>query len=396
MANQLPILKSLLVESNSYELNNQVKVWLSKEIGTGDEFAQEMGDQCYLLKKDMDERDRLIAELEKLVVGSGAAKYVQILRRRQDRDAVKLGLLKDLLRHARAEIHQRQLELDDCMLHLLDANCVVMFFGGLPASVCSVSAVVGLFPMDVSSRTCVAGDFMLSATGSASNGSATGCKTASNSGTNVCASGLKHVTVAVVVPSSIIALKQYLFGVVMSLDVLSASFHGLNEPHLQTLLGQVVIVFIDDVLRYSKSKEEHEVHLKLILESLKNEKLYAKFSKCEFWLQEVQFLGHMVDQDGIHVEPEQGRVNINFTGRKSVIYTDHKSLQYIFDQKELNMRQRRWIELFSDYEICYHPGKANVVADALSRKSNQASACYEHDNLFEPQDQDFGSTRQSI
>ncbi|GJR37312.1 putative reverse transcriptase domain-containing protein [Tanacetum coccineum] len=57
-------------------------------------------------------------------------------------------------------------------------------------------------------------------------------------------------------------------------------------------------------------------------------------------------------------------------GTKSVIYTDHKSLQHIFSQKELNMRQRRWIELFSDYdcEIRYHPGKENVVADALSRK----------------------------
>ncbi|GJV44346.1 putative reverse transcriptase domain-containing protein [Tanacetum coccineum] len=57
-------------------------------------------------------------------------------------------------------------------------------------------------------------------------------------------------------------------------------------------------------------------------------------------------------------------------GTKSVIYTDHKSLQHIFSQKELNMRQRRWIELFSDYdcEICYHPGKANMVVDALSRK----------------------------
>ncbi|GKF68598.1 putative reverse transcriptase domain-containing protein, partial [Tanacetum coccineum] len=57
-------------------------------------------------------------------------------------------------------------------------------------------------------------------------------------------------------------------------------------------------------------------------------------------------------------------------GTKSVIYTDHRSLQHIFSQKELNMRQRHWIELFSDYdcEICYHPGKTNVVADALSRK----------------------------
>ncbi|GJY62196.1 putative reverse transcriptase domain-containing protein, partial [Tanacetum coccineum] len=57
-------------------------------------------------------------------------------------------------------------------------------------------------------------------------------------------------------------------------------------------------------------------------------------------------------------------------GTKSVIYTDHRSLQHVFSQKELNMRHRRWIELFSDYDckICYHPGKANVVADALSRK----------------------------
>ncbi|GJW73327.1 putative reverse transcriptase domain-containing protein [Tanacetum coccineum] len=63
-------------------------------------------------------------------------------------------------------------------------------------------------------------------------------------------------------------------------------------------------------------------------------------------------------------------------GMKSVIYTDHKRLQHIFDQKELNMRQRRWIELFSDYDckFSYHPGKANVVADNEATKEKNAPA----------------------
>nr|GEU69421.1 hypothetical protein [Tanacetum cinerariifolium] len=91
---------------------NTIQVWLSKEVGTGDGFAQDMVEHCYLLKKEMEERDRLIAELEKLAVGAGAARYVQILRRRQDKDAVKLGLLKDSLHHARDETYERQLELD--------------------------------------------------------------------------------------------------------------------------------------------------------------------------------------------------------------------------------------------------------------------------------------------
>ncbi|GJZ29220.1 putative reverse transcriptase domain-containing protein [Tanacetum coccineum] len=245
--------------------------------------------------------------------------------------------------------------------------------------------------------------------------------------------------------------------------------------------------------------EEHEEHLKLILELLNKEELYAKFSKCEFWIPKVQFLGHVIDSKGIHVDPAKiesikdwaspkspmeirqflglagyyrrfiegfskiamsmtklTQKNVNFDwgekdeaafqlikqklcsapilalpkGSKNFIvycdvshkglgpilmqnqkviayasrqlkiheknytthdlelgavvfalktwrhllirdvFTDHKSLQHILDQKELNMRQRRWLELLSDYDcdIRYHPGKANVVADALSRK----------------------------
>ncbi|GKC22474.1 putative reverse transcriptase domain-containing protein, partial [Tanacetum coccineum] len=222
-------------------------------------------------------------------------------------------------------------------------------------------------------------------------------------------------------------------------------------------MDKFVIVFIDDILIYSRKKKEHEEHLKAILELLKKEELYAKFSKCEFWIPKVQFLGHVIDSQGIHVDPAkiesikdwgdkqettfqtlknklcsapilalpQGTKNFivycdalhkglcavfmqnekviayasrqlkihkkNYTmhdlelgavvfslklwrhylyGTKCTVFTDHKSLQHILNQKELNMRQRRWLELLSDYdcEIRYHPGKANVVADALSRQ----------------------------
>ncbi|GJV09111.1 putative reverse transcriptase domain-containing protein [Tanacetum coccineum] len=82
-----------------------------------------------------------------------------------------------------------------------------------------------------------------------------------------------------------------------------AVFMDLMNQVCKPYLDRFVIVFIDDILIYSKSRKEHEGHLKLILKLLKEEELYAKFSKCEFWLSKVQFLGHMIDSEGIHVDP---------------------------------------------------------------------------------------------
>nr|GEU30475.1 reverse transcriptase domain-containing protein [Tanacetum cinerariifolium] len=251
-----------------------------------------------------------------------------------------------------------------------------------------------------------------------------------------------------------------------------AVFMDLMNQVCKPYLDKFIIIFIDDILIYSKDEKEHEEHLKAILELLKEEKLYAKFSKCDFWILKVQFLGHVIDSRGIHVDPtkiesikdwassmtpteirqflglagyyrrfiegfskiaksmmkltqkgikfdwgekeenafqiikqklcsalilalpegikdfvvyydashkglELGSVVFALKiwrhylyGTKCIVFTDHKSLRHILDQKDLNMRQRRWLELLSDYDcdIRYHLGKANVVSDALSRK----------------------------
>ncbi|GJU17844.1 putative reverse transcriptase domain-containing protein [Tanacetum coccineum] len=80
-------------------------------------------------------------------------------------------------------------------------------------------------------------------------------------------------------------------------------FMDLMNRVCKPYLDNFVIIFIDDILLYSKDKKEHEEHLKAILELLKKEKLYAKFSKCKFWILKVQFLGHVIDSRGIHVDP---------------------------------------------------------------------------------------------
>ena len=84
-----------------------------------------------------------------------------------------------------------------------------------------------------------------------------------------------------------------------------ASFMSLMNGIFKLYLDLFVIVFIDDIVVYSKSKKEHEEHLRMVLEMLREKKLYAKFSKFEFWLDSVSFLGHVVSKDGVMVDPSK-------------------------------------------------------------------------------------------
>lgn len=292
---------------------------------------------------------------------------------------------------------------------------------------------------------------------------------------------------------------------VMSFGLTNAPAYFMNMMNkvFMEYLDKFVVVFIDNILIYSKDEKEHENHLRLVLEKLREHQLYAKFSKCEFWMKEVEFLGHVVTAAKVAVDPKKVSTVINWQPPKTVtqvrsflgmagyyrrfiegfskvarpltqllkkekkfmwtsecqrsfealkksltsapvlvlpdihkgfdiyydasrtglgcvlmqegkvvayalrqlrpheenypthdlelaavvhalkiwrhylignrceVYTDHKSLKYIFTQHDLNLRQRRWLEVTKDYDmgIHYHPGKANVVADALGRKA---------------------------
>ncbi|GJR59531.1 putative reverse transcriptase domain-containing protein, partial [Tanacetum coccineum] len=134
-----------------------------------------------------------------------------------------------------------------------------------------------------------------------------------------------------------------------------------------------VIVFIDDILIYSKTKEDHEVHLRLVLELLKKEKLYAKFSKCEFWLQKVHFLGHMVNQSGIHVDP--GKIeavnNWKSTTTSSKIQSFLGLAEEAFQTLKNNLCDVPILSLpdgVEDFIVYCYASNQGLVADALSRK----------------------------
>ena len=91
-----------------------------------------------------------------------------------------------------------------------------------------------------------------------------------------------------------------------------ATFMDLMNRIFQSYLDEFVIVFIDDILIYSGSKEDHEEHLRVILQILRENQSYSKFSKCQFWLDSVTFLGHVISAKGVSVDPQKIEAIVNW------------------------------------------------------------------------------------
>ena len=110
------------------------------------------------------------------------------------------------------------------------------------------------------------------------------------------------------IPKTAFSTRYELFEyLVMSFGLTNAPAHFmyLMNSVFMPELDKFVVVFIDDILIFSKNEEEHAEHLRIVLQRLREHKLYAKFSKCDFWLKEVQFLGHIISDKGISVDPSK-------------------------------------------------------------------------------------------
>ena len=107
---------------------------------------------------------------------------------------------------------------------------------------------------------------------------------------------------------------------VMSFRLINAlaAFMNLMNHVLRPYLDRFIVVFIDDILVYSKDREDHDTHLRVVLETLRKEQLYAKKSKCEFWLREVSFFGHIISEEGIRVDPKKIEVIIEWKPPRNV------------------------------------------------------------------------------
>ncbi|CAI7770064.1 unnamed protein product [Closterium sp. NIES-54] len=196
-----------------------------------------------------------------------------------------------------------------------------------------------------------------------------------------------------------------------------ATFQAEMNHILRPLLAECVVVYLDDILIYSRDMKQHIEHLRRVFDILRREKLYVKLSKSEFALKKVQFLGHMVSAQGFHDDPKKieairtlktlenvkelqqflgfanyynrfvpqyAKIATPLTNllkkntpfkRKTTVYTDHCSLKYLKTQSTLSRRKVRWIDFLEthfDYDIVYKPGHKNK-ADALSRPGHVAA-----------------------
>ena len=97
-----------------------------------------------------------------------------------------------------------------------------------------------------------------------------------------------------------------------------AAFMDLMNRVFRPYVNQFVVMFIDDILVYSKDRENHDTHLRVVFEALRKEQLYAKLSKCEFWLNEMSFLGHVVSKEGIRVDPKKIEVVVEWKPLRNV------------------------------------------------------------------------------
>ena len=97
-----------------------------------------------------------------------------------------------------------------------------------------------------------------------------------------------------------------------------AAFMDLMNKVFQPFIDQFVVVFIDDILIYSRSATKHEEHLRLVLQTMRDHQLYAKFSKCEFWLESVRFIGHVISRDGIQVDPTKVEAVVGWSRHTTV------------------------------------------------------------------------------
>nr|XP_027090296.1 uncharacterized protein LOC113711331 [Coffea arabica] len=203
-----------------------------------------------------------------------------------------------------------------------------------------------------------------------------------------------------------------------------AAFMDLMQRIFKKYLDQFVVVFIDDILIYSKTREEHAKHLEVVLQILREHKLYAKFSKCEFWLTEISFLGHRVSEDGISVDPAKVEAIMNWkqpetpTEVRSFLGLAGYYRRFIQDfskiagpMTELTKKGAKFVwtpkcessfqelkkrltsapvlvlpdggEGYAVYSDASREEKANVVADALSRKAQVAGLMVKEWDMLE-------------